>query len=52
MMWNGIWEKRMSDEPRQLVIDLSAQRLTLFEQGERVCSYPVSTAANGAGEEP
>ena len=44
-------ENRMSDDARQLVIDLTAQRLTLLEQGEPVRSYPVSTAANGAGEE-
>lgn len=33
-----------------LRIDLTAQRLTLFDQTVETISYPVSTARNGAGE--
>jgi lipoprotein-anchoring transpeptidase ErfK/SrfK len=31
-------------------IKLSSQRLNLYRSGQRVCSYPVSTAVKGAGE--
>ncbi|MES0874441.1 L,D-transpeptidase [Sinimarinibacterium thermocellulolyticum] len=34
----------------RLEIDLGAQRLRLIERGRCVVAYPVSTAANGAGE--
>ena len=32
-------------------IKLSEQRLRLWEKGSLICDYPVSTAANGPGEE-
>jgi len=34
----------------RIVIDLAAQRLDLFDGETLACSYPVSTAARGAGE--
>lgn len=40
----------MSHERRMLRISLAEQRLELLEDGAVVRRYPVSTAANGAGE--
>ncbi|MDJ0807275.1 MAG: L,D-transpeptidase [Gammaproteobacteria bacterium] len=34
-----------------LLIDLSKQRLSLYEQGRELLRFPVSTALNGAGEQ-
>ena len=36
---------------RRLLIDLDAQRLTLYSGAVALAIYPVSTAANGAGEQ-
>lgn len=36
---------------RRLLVDLDTQRLTLFVDARPVRRYPVSTGANGAGEE-
>ena len=35
--------------PRWLLVDVSAQRLHLLSGSESICSWPVSTAANGIG---
>ncbi len=37
-------------DSRQIQIDLAAQSLSLFEGGELLCSYPISSALNGPGE--
>jgi len=36
--------------PRSIEVDLDRQILTLLENGEALQTFPVSTAANGAGE--
>jgi len=36
---------------RHILIDIGLQSLTLFENGRAVATWPVSTAANGLGEQ-
>ncbi len=40
----------LGQPPRQIQIGLAAQSLSLLEGGERLCSYPISSALNGPGE--
>jgi len=38
-------------DSRQIKINLAEQSLSLLEGAEVICSYPISSALNGAGEE-
>ncbi len=42
--------KEGCDIQNYLDIDIASQQLTVYEEGNKVLRYPVSTAKNGAGE--